>query len=213
MYIGPRQYGVVTTSQLFLWRKQNLTAVAAGKQVVPASELAAALKQIKESPAPARQKMMENKLIQEAVEYGRTKNGYHIHPYRPGMGNQLRPLLSPSVVCTTTRHSSDEPMTGKMVAITVTLLMIRMCFSVYTMSSKNSPRMVIIGYGLCFADKQNLMAYQRSTPNVFTSSCAMNVLLFLIVPYTLTSSTPEQLILKLTAHFIPAQIQYRTVLT
>lgn len=39
-------------SQLFLWRKQyqegSLTAVAAGEQVVPASELAAAMKQIKE---------------------------------------------------------------------------------------------------------------------------------------------------------------------
>ena len=42
----------VAASQLFLWRKQyqegSLTAVAAGEQVVPASELAAAMKQIKE---------------------------------------------------------------------------------------------------------------------------------------------------------------------
>ncbi|BEC27704.1 hypothetical protein VEE51_19510 [Escherichia coli] len=40
-----RQHGVAA-SQLFLWRKQyqegSLTAVAAGEQVVPASELAAA---------------------------------------------------------------------------------------------------------------------------------------------------------------------------
>ena len=46
-----RQHGVAA-SQLFLWRKQyqegSLTAVAAGEQVVPASELAAAMKQIKE---------------------------------------------------------------------------------------------------------------------------------------------------------------------
>nr|AUN36038.1 mobile element protein [uncultured bacterium] len=53
-----RQHGVAA-SQLFLWRKQyqegSLTAVAAGEQVVPASELAAAMKQIKETPAPARQ--------------------------------------------------------------------------------------------------------------------------------------------------------------
>ncbi|WP_435889520.1 transposase, partial [Escherichia coli] len=39
-----RQHGVAA-SQLFLWRKQyqegSLTAVAAGEQVVPASELAA----------------------------------------------------------------------------------------------------------------------------------------------------------------------------
>ena len=42
-----RQHGVAA-SQLFLWRKQyqegSLTAVAAGEQVVPASELAAAMK-------------------------------------------------------------------------------------------------------------------------------------------------------------------------
>ncbi|MEN2732975.1 IS3 family transposase [Escherichia coli] len=46
-----RQHGVAA-SQLFLWRKQyqegSLTAVAAGEQVIPASELAAAMKQIKE---------------------------------------------------------------------------------------------------------------------------------------------------------------------
>ncbi|MCZ5697431.1 IS3 family transposase [Escherichia coli] len=46
-----RQHGVAA-SQLFLWRKQyqegSLTAVYAGEQVVPASELAAAMKQIKE---------------------------------------------------------------------------------------------------------------------------------------------------------------------
>lgn len=45
------QHGVAA-SQLFLWCKQyqegSLTAVAAGEQVVPTSELAAAMKQIKE---------------------------------------------------------------------------------------------------------------------------------------------------------------------
>ncbi len=50
-----RQHGVAA-SQLFLWRKQyqegSLTAVAAGEQVVPASELAAAMKQIKELNRP-----------------------------------------------------------------------------------------------------------------------------------------------------------------
>ena len=53
-----RQHGVAA-SQLFLWRKQyrggRSYAVAAGEQVVPASELVAAMKQIKNS-APARQK-------------------------------------------------------------------------------------------------------------------------------------------------------------
>ena len=45
-----QQHGVAA-SQLFLWQSNtggSLTAVAAGEQVVPASELAAAMKQIKE---------------------------------------------------------------------------------------------------------------------------------------------------------------------
>ncbi|WP_437628743.1 IS3 family transposase [Escherichia coli] len=71
-----RQHGVAA-SQLFLWRKQyqegSLTAVAAGEQVVPASELAAAMKQIKELQRLLGKKTMENKLLKEAVEYGRGK--------------------------------------------------------------------------------------------------------------------------------------------
>ncbi|EMX3350436.1 TPA: IS3 family transposase [Escherichia coli] len=71
-----RQYGVAA-SQLFLWRKQyqegSLTAVAAGEQVVPASELAAAMKQIKELQRLLGKKTMENELLKEAVEYGRGK--------------------------------------------------------------------------------------------------------------------------------------------
>ena len=71
-----RQHGVAA-SQLFLWRKQyqegSLTAVAAGEQVVPASELAAAMKQIKE-------------LLKEAVEYGRAKKWIAHAPLLPGDG-------------------------------------------------------------------------------------------------------------------------------
>ncbi|EFK8352056.1 IS3 family transposase [Escherichia coli] len=71
-----RQHGVAA-SQLFLWRKQyqegSLTAVAAGEQVVPASELAAAMKQIKKLQRLLGKKTMENELIKEAVEYGRGK--------------------------------------------------------------------------------------------------------------------------------------------
>ncbi|EPW6215482.1 IS3 family transposase [Escherichia coli] len=71
-----RQHGVAA-SQLFLWRKQyqegNLTAVAAGEQVVPASELAAAMKQIKELQRLLGKKTMENEILKEAVEYGRAK--------------------------------------------------------------------------------------------------------------------------------------------
>ncbi|HFE2915098.1 TPA: IS3 family transposase [Klebsiella pneumoniae] len=71
-----RQHGVAA-SQLFLWRKQyqegSLTAVAAGEQVVPASELAAAMKQIKELQRLLGKKTMENELLKEAAEYGRGK--------------------------------------------------------------------------------------------------------------------------------------------
>ncbi|EJM9652809.1 IS3 family transposase [Escherichia coli] len=71
-----RQHGAAA-SQLFLWRKQyqegSLTAVAAGEQVVPASELAAAMKQIKELQRLLGKKTMENQLLKEAVEYGRGK--------------------------------------------------------------------------------------------------------------------------------------------
>ncbi|EGI1159102.1 IS3 family transposase [Escherichia coli] len=71
-----RQHGVAA-SQLFLWRKQyqegSLTAVAAGEQAVPASELAAAMKQIKELQRLLGKKTMENELLKEAIEYGRGK--------------------------------------------------------------------------------------------------------------------------------------------
>ncbi|XIR96667.1 IS3 family transposase (plasmid) [Escherichia coli] len=64
-----RQHGVAA-SQLFLWRKQyqegSLTAVAAGEQVVPASELAAAMKQIKELQRLLDKKTMENELLKES---------------------------------------------------------------------------------------------------------------------------------------------------
>lgn len=70
---------VVAASQLFLWRNQyqegSLTAVAAGEQVVPASEQASAMKQIKELQRLLGNKTMENELLKEAVEYGRQKSG------------------------------------------------------------------------------------------------------------------------------------------
>lgn len=71
-----RQHGVAA-SQLFLWRKQyqegSLTAVAAGEQVVPASELASSMKKIRELQRLLGKKTMENELLKEAVEYGRQK--------------------------------------------------------------------------------------------------------------------------------------------
>uniref|UniRef100_A0A0D2ZWE1 Integrase catalytic domain-containing protein n=1 Tax=Brassica oleracea var. oleracea TaxID=109376 RepID=A0A0D2ZWE1_BRAOL len=86
-----RQHGVAA-SQLFLWRKQyqegSLTAVAAGEQVVPASELAAAMKQIKELQRLLGKKTMENELLKEAVEYGRAKKWIAHAPLLPGDGER-----------------------------------------------------------------------------------------------------------------------------
>ncbi len=62
--------------------------------------------------------------------------------------------------------------TDDWMAAAVVTLMIRMCFSVYTMLSESCPRMVIVGYGRCFADRQNLMVCLISMPNVFTGSCS-----------------------------------------
>ena len=84
-----RQHGVAA-SQLFLWRKQyqegSLTAVAAGEQVVPASELASAMKQIKELQRLLGKKTMENELLKEAVEYGRQKKWIAHVPLLPEDG-------------------------------------------------------------------------------------------------------------------------------
>lgn len=71
-----RQHSVAA-SQLFPWHKLyqegSLTAVAAGEQVVPASELASSMKQIKELQRLLGKKTMRNELLKEAVEYGRKK--------------------------------------------------------------------------------------------------------------------------------------------
>ena len=60
--------------------------VAAGEQVVPASELAAAMKQIKELQRLLGKKTMENELLKEAVEYGRAKKWIAHAPLLPGDG-------------------------------------------------------------------------------------------------------------------------------
>lgn len=84
-----RQHGVAA-SQLFFWRKQyqegSLTAVAAREQVVPVSELTAAMKQIKELQRLLDKKTMENELLKEAVEYGRAKKRIAHTPLLPGDG-------------------------------------------------------------------------------------------------------------------------------
>lgn len=67
----------IQPSLLFKWKKQyqegSLTAVAAGEEVVPASELAAALKQVRELQRLLGKKTMEVEILKEAVEYGQSR--------------------------------------------------------------------------------------------------------------------------------------------
>ncbi|MGY6163998.1 IS3 family transposase [Paraburkholderia strydomiana] len=62
----------INPNQLFQWRKLHqdgsLSAVSAGEEVVPASELSDALKQIKELQRLLGKKTMENEILREAVE-------------------------------------------------------------------------------------------------------------------------------------------------
>ncbi|MCQ0506201.1 IS3 family transposase [Klebsiella pneumoniae] len=67
----------IQPSLLFKWKKQyqegSLTAVAAGEDVVPASELTAALKQVRELLRLLGKKTMEVEILKEAVEYGQSR--------------------------------------------------------------------------------------------------------------------------------------------
>ncbi|HHR0873456.1 MULTISPECIES: IS3 family transposase [Klebsiella/Raoultella group] len=67
----------VNANQVFKWRKQyqdgSLAAVSAGEEVVPASELNSAMKQIRELQRLLGKKTMENEILKEAVEYGKAK--------------------------------------------------------------------------------------------------------------------------------------------
>ncbi|CBJ43737.1 transposase; IS2 insertion element repressor [Ralstonia solanacearum CFBP2957] len=82
-----RQHGV-NPNQVFQWRKLyqdgRLSAVSAGEEVVPASELAEALKQIRELQRMLGKKTMENEILREAVEYGRAKKRIARSPSLPG---------------------------------------------------------------------------------------------------------------------------------
>ena len=82
-----RQYGI-NANQLFRWRKLyqegSLIAVKAGEDVVPASQLAAALKEIQALQRVLGKKTLENETLREAVEYGRSKNWIARSPLLPG---------------------------------------------------------------------------------------------------------------------------------
>lgn len=73
-----RQQGL-TASKLFLWRKQyledSLDAVAAGEQVVPASELASAMKQPKELQCLQGKKKMELNYLKKLSILAAKKSG------------------------------------------------------------------------------------------------------------------------------------------
>ncbi|ECW1083792.1 IS3 family transposase [Salmonella enterica] len=77
----------IQPSLLFKWKKQyqegSLTAVAAGEQVVPASELAAALKQVWELQRLLGKKTMEVEILKEAVEYGQSRKWIAHAPLLP----------------------------------------------------------------------------------------------------------------------------------
>ena len=60
--------------------------MTAGEQIVPASELAAAIRQIKERQRLLGKKTIENELLKEAVEYGRAKKWIAHAPLLPGDG-------------------------------------------------------------------------------------------------------------------------------
>ncbi|SIT51980.1 Insertion element IS2A uncharacterized 48.2 kDa protein (fragment) [Paraburkholderia piptadeniae] len=70
-----RQPHCVNANQVFDWHKQyqegSLAAVKAGESVVPASELAAAIKELQRVPG---KKTLEVEILKEAVEWGRLKN-------------------------------------------------------------------------------------------------------------------------------------------
>ncbi|MCG9027137.1 IS3 family transposase [Laribacter hongkongensis] len=71
-----RRHGI-NPNQLFHWRKLHqdgsLSAVSAGEAVVPASELAEALKQIRELQRLLGKKTMEAEILKEAVEVARSR--------------------------------------------------------------------------------------------------------------------------------------------
>ena len=82
-----RQNGV-NPNQLFHWRKLyqggSLSAVSAGEEVVPASELSDALKQIRELQRLLGKKTMENEILREAVEVAKSRKWIARSPSLPG---------------------------------------------------------------------------------------------------------------------------------
>jgi transposase len=78
----------VNANQVFAWRKLDqdgsLSAVSAGEQVVPASDLVEAMKQIRELQRLLGKKTMEVEILREAMEYNRAKKLIARSPLLPG---------------------------------------------------------------------------------------------------------------------------------
>lgn len=78
----------INPNQLFQWRKLyqdgSLSAVSAGEAVVPASELADALKQIRDLQRMLGKKTMEAEILKEAVEVARSRKWIAHSPLLPG---------------------------------------------------------------------------------------------------------------------------------
>ncbi len=78
----------INPNQLFHWRKLYqdgcLSAVSAGEAVVPASELADAMKQIRELQRMLGKKTMEAEVLKEAVEIARSRKWIAHSPLLPG---------------------------------------------------------------------------------------------------------------------------------
>jgi transposase len=80
--------GGINPNQLFHWRKLErigaLTAVAAGESVVPAAELEAARRQIRELQRLLGKKTLEAEILKEAMEVARERKWLARSPLLPG---------------------------------------------------------------------------------------------------------------------------------
>lgn len=101
----------IQPSQLFKWKMQyqegSLTAVAAGEEVVHASEHTAALKQVRELQRLLGKETMEVESLKEAVEYGQSRKWIAYAPLLPKDGNSLGQPYHGRVACATV--TADYP--------------------------------------------------------------------------------------------------------
>ena len=78
----------VHANQVFKWRKLyqegSLAAVRTGESVVPASELADAMKQIRDLQRMLGKKTMENEILKESVEIAHSRKWIARMPLLPG---------------------------------------------------------------------------------------------------------------------------------